>query len=244
MILYKSAKNNGPKRDVGKRTININIEEFPERPQYNFKTNKDRVKFIKYVETMIRSSYEYKEYMKFLKTRMDYNKCAILNGIRNENGKRYSIEIHHEPFNLFSLVDIAVNKRQKLEEPLNVFDIAEEIMEYHYSNKVGLIPLSKTMHELVTNGKIFIPLQYIYQDYKGYYEENAEFITPVIDDMLDTKIQMSLKCDKIQSNVLEPEFVYLDVDGFEFPVIPDSWSKALKTIEMTQMAETLETKDL
>ena len=36
---------------------------------------------------------------------------------------------------------------------------------------------------------------------------------------------MTLKCGDIQSNVLNPEFVYVDVDGYTLPQIPDEWGK-------------------
>ena len=37
---------------------------------------------------------------------------------------------------------------------------------------------------------------------------------------------MSLECSKIQSDS-EPEYVYLNVDGFNFPEVPEEWKEAI-----------------
>ena len=34
-----------------------------------------------------------------------------------------------------------------------------------------------------------------------------------------------MKCGDIQSNILNPEFIYVDVDGYTFPQIPEEWGK-------------------
>lgn len=231
MILYKNgASANARKRDI--KTINLAIEEMPERPKYIFKTNRDRIKFIKMCESLIRGSMEYKEYISFLKNHMDMNRCAVLTGLTSENGRKYSIEIHHGPFLLFEIVDTVISKREALNEKINPYLIAEEVMKLHFDEKVGLIPLSFTMHELVHNDKIFIPLQYYYQRYDEFYDEYEEYISEVTKNKIELLINMSMKCDKIQSDILDPEFVYVNVEGFNFPEIPEEWGKMLQKADL------------
>lgn len=94
MILVKDSDIAKKYRD--RRTVNITIEELPKRPTYVFRTEKDMVKFVKKIEMIVRHSQEYKDYISWLKKNMDFNKCAILRGLKNGEGKKYTIEIHHD----------------------------------------------------------------------------------------------------------------------------------------------------
>lgn len=229
MILYnQNSTKNMKKRPI--KTLNITIEEKPERPIYVFKNNRDRVKFIKTCESLIRKSMEYKDYIKFLKNHMDMNKCLVLKGLNVENGKRYSIEIHHEPFTLFDIVETVLLKREYLGEGINPFLIADEVMELHYDEKIGLVPLSKTMHQLVHDDKIFIPLQLIYHKYDKFYDEYEPFMSERLKEAIELKVNISLKCPDILSDILDPEFVYIEIDGFIFPEVPKEWVSTLKNL--------------
>lgn len=203
--------------------IKVSIDELPEREVFTFRTPKDRVKFIKSVEATCRKSMEYKEYIKFLKRNTDLRRCAILKGLNTNNGKRYSIEIHHEPFTLFDIVETVLNKREMLGEKIEPISIADEVMGLHYDGKVGLIHLSATMHQLVHDDKIFIPLQYIYQSYNEFFSEYRPYFNPLVLEKLEMKVEMSMKTDNFVSDAIDPCFTYVDIDGFSFPTIPDEW---------------------
>lgn len=234
MILCKTS-DAARKRQI--KNVNIAIEELPHRPEHAFKGEKERIKFIKSVEQIIRSSLEYKDYIKFLRENMHMNRCAVLKNIVKDGTRKYSIEIHHEPFTLFYIVAIVLTKYEDLGKFINPYEIAEEVMELHYEGKVGLIPLSLTQHELVHDAQIFIPLQHIYQDYHLFYEEYEPWIPPEVQDMLQFKVDWSMKCGSIQSDVLEPEFVYVNVDGFDFPNVPTEWADRKRALEPPVGAE-------
>lgn len=229
MILVKS--DDVAKKYRDRKTINIVIDELPKRPRYTFRNEKDMVKFVKKIEMMVRHSQEYRDYITWLKKNMDFNKCAILKGLHNVDGKKYSIEIHHEPFNLFQIVQIVLAKYQVQEKELNPYQLANEVMELHYEGVIGLIPLSVTQHELVHDGRIFIPLQQIYQNYTKFVEMYDDYIPDKIQELIQYKVDMSMKCGAFQSNVLQPQFTYLNVDGFEFPSVPDEWGQRKKVLE-------------
>ena len=197
----------------------------------NINKSKDRDKFVKRIERIVRGSMEYKDYIKFLKEHIGLDSCIFFQKVTNGNKnkqKRISIEIHHEPFTLYDLVDIEIMRREAEHLPIEMLPIAESVMCLHYDGLVGLIPLSKTQHELIHSSKCFIPLQHIYQDYDKYYEKFEEYIEEAehIKKKLDVKIQLSLECSKIQSDS-EPEYVYLNVDGFNFPEVPEEWKEAI-----------------
>ena len=89
------------------RTIQTVI---PEEMEYFvfINSDKDKVKFIKRCEKVIRSSNEYRDYVAFLKENIDMDKCAFWKNVSSENSKRVKIEIHHEPFTLFDIVSVVV----------------------------------------------------------------------------------------------------------------------------------------
>lgn len=226
MILYKKNMAVNAKERPS-QSVQVSIDELPEREVYSFKSPKDRVKFIKMVESVCRKSMEYKEYMRFLKRNTDYRRCTVLKGLNTEHGKRYTIEIHHEPFTLFDIVETVLTKFEMLGEKIDPLAIADEVMGLHYDGKVGLIHLSTTMHQLVHDDKIFIPLQYIYQSYNEFFAEYKEFINPIVLEKLEMKVELSLKTDNFVSDSIDPCFTYINIDGFEFPEIPEEWKDTL-----------------
>ena len=206
-------------------TIRLRMEPINRSPE-NILHQKDKIKFIKKVERAVRSSLEYKEYIKYLKDYVDMRNCTYLKGITNRDGKKISIEIHHEPFTLFDLSQIIMDKHIALDEPLRVLTVAEETMKIHFQNLVGLLPLSATVHELVHNGKIFIPLQVLYGSYIGFLEKYDEYITEDLKEVLKTKLLLSKDLSNMDNSVLETRFMYIEIDGVSLPHIVEEKLKA------------------
>lgn len=196
----------------------VKINEVPHVKMSNPILNeKDKIKFIKTVEVNVRSSQEYRDYIKFLKDNIDMTKCTYFNNLSNKDGKRIGIEIHHEPFTLFDITNIVVDKWLAQEIPLNTLDVAEEVMLLHYRNMVGLLPLSLTVHELVHDGKVLIPLQVVYGNYIKFLEEYDEYISQDLKNILEAKLIMSKEV--VDNSILEKKYVYVDVDGMTLPQI-------------------------
>lgn len=231
MVLYKNPTKEIKRKERPMRTLDIKIEEKPERPSYAFRNNKERLRYCTMIKIMVRNSTEYREYIKFLKKYMNMNKCVAYKNLQTDN-KRYSIEIHHDPFTLMEIINVVVSKRQELGESLNPYLVAEEVLELHYDDKVGLINLSVTAHELAEKGRIFIPLQMIYQRYDKFVEEYEEYMDSTLKQKIEMIIQMSQKCDQIVSDVLDPEFTYINIEGVDFPEVPEEWGKLLKDVSL------------
>lgn len=229
MVLYRNNASSTKSRvQRQNRTLSIDIEEPPVRPKFMDKTPRERRKFVAKVEKIVRSSDEYKDYIKYLKTHFDMSHCEVFPNVVNGNGKKYSIEIHHEPFQLSWIVDTVIYKRQDLMENLDPYDIADEVMNLHYRGIIGLIPLCVTAHELVHSDRIAIPLQLIYQRYDIFANEYDLWIPEYVKDIIKLKVDLSMKCNKIQSDILEnPIVTYVEVEGYEYPQVPDEWKNAL-----------------
>jgi hypothetical protein len=228
MVLYRNSKATKPRVERERQTLNIQIEEGPERPRFMDRSARERRKFVTKVERIVRSSDEYRDYIKYLKEHFDMSHCEVFPGIVNGNGKKYSIEIHHEPFQLSWITDTVISKRQDLDESLSPYLIADEIMDLHYKGWVGLIPLSVTAHELVHSDRIALPLQYIYQRYDLFANEYEPWISDYVKEIIQLKVDLSRKCNKIQSDILDnPLVTYVEVDGFNYPEVPEEWKDAL-----------------
>ncbi len=231
MILYNNVNKDNIKQRLS-RTIAIDVEEKPQRPVYDFKSNKERYKYCVMIKNMVRTYPEYRTLISFIKKHMNMNKCIVFNNLQNGEGKHYTIELHHWPYTLIEIINVVVSKRQMLGETLNPYDVIDEVFELHYDGKVGLINLSVTAHELAESGKVFIPLQWIYQRYDVFTEEYEEYMDDTLKQKIELLIQMSQASDKIASNILDPEFTYIKVDGWDLPEVPDKWKDLLKDLSI------------
>lgn len=180
-------------------------------------SEKERVKFIKTTERIVRSSQEYKDYIYYLRKEIDMTQCSFFNNVNNKDYRKISIEIHHEPFTLFDITQTVLNKFLLTGLPINYFKISEEVMKLHYQGRVGLVPLSSTVHQLVGEGKLFIPLQNVYGDFISFLEEYDQFIPDDTKSVLEIKLKMSKEVEKPDMSILEKKYIYLEVDGFSLP---------------------------
>lgn len=193
----------------------------PEAAEYQVRveTDREKAKFIKRVESIVRGSMEYKDYIAFLKEYVDMKHCAFFNSVENSPGNRVKIEIHHEPFTLFDIVKVVLNKHLSEGIPINDLYIADEVMEIHYKNMVGLIPLCKTLHQAYHHGtQVKIPLNLVYGEYKSFVDDYMDYMDEDIIDKLERKINEtnSINMEKLE-NTLTPNYVYITVEGFTLP---------------------------
>lgn len=202
----------------------IEIDSINIKPEFydvdNALDDKERDKFIKYVEKIVRKSPEYKTYIGFLKNELNLTKCTFMPQIDINEIKNVGLEFHHYPFTLYDLVSIIVdNKIINNEIKLDPFLISEEIMKLHYENVVGLVPLSKTVHELVHAGKLFIPLNYVFGNYEKFLNKYNWNING-FGDKLGIIKQMSENIENGQDNDLfsiQKIFTEINVKDIETP---------------------------
>lgn len=180
-------------------------------------TDKQKIKFIKRVETIVRSSMEYRDYVAYCKENLDMNSCIFLSNVsqdKSKGRKRISIELHHDPFTLMDIVWTVVNRYEDEGLPYNDLMIADEVLEMHYANMVGLVPLSKTMHQMVHNSdKIKIPLYLVYGQYSEFVEKYGDYMEPELMDKLERKVNYTKTVTKEDFDAIQRQFTYLEVEG-------------------------------
>lgn len=195
-----------------KETIVLPELEELHRTEYVFFSDKDKVKFIKKIERICRNSLEYREFIAYLVDNVGMNFCSFFNNVNMDLAKRVKIEIHHEPFTLFDIASIVLEKWITLNKDINPLKISEEIMQLHYMGKVGLIPLSITAHQLVHDGKLFIPLQYLDQGFLKFFKEYKDYIpqNSPLGDILKMKIELSKTTKPDVNGILNKKYIYID----------------------------------
>ena len=205
--------------DTSEKITRVHLDAPIVIPRLPVITNdRQRVKLIKTIETYVRSSLEYKDLIKYLKDYIDMNQCEFFQNFDGSQ-KPGLIQIHHEPFDLFSITQIVMNRQEKELGYINELQVAEEVMRLHYRGLVGLIPLSVTAHELVHDGKLIVPLNCVYGKFVQFVKEYYDYIDDVLLVMLNEKIEQTKNLKAEDMSILSVRYIDTDVDGYNLPLI-------------------------
>ena len=149
---------------------------FSEQYYYSdFFDEKGTRKFIKNIESLVRTSREYKNYIEQLRTNFSHlNQDAIMGNISTLDT---DLEFHHYPFTLYDICEIVVMKGAVDQKYESSFSAAKKIMDLHYKNIIGLVPLTKTNHELAHDGKIFLSTKQIFGNWEEFYNQYLKYIS-------------------------------------------------------------------
>lgn len=198
-----------------------NIPEY-DIEDYDLLDDKDFAKYIKQIEITVRTSFEYRQMISFLRENMDMNKCSFYENVNNIDTYKIKIEIHHEPITLYDIAIIVYNKRNMLRESLSEELVAKEIMFLHYNLLIGLIPLAETVHELVHNQYLFVPTDKVLGRYKEFVNMYYEFIPAEQLDVLQRIEEATLRCNDVNMNLLSKNYIHLDFTGaYKLPKYED-----------------------
>lgn len=210
----------------------VTIDE-PEEMDYNYgyKTGTDKRRLLNRIKRICRTSMEYKDYIAFLRENVGMDACAFFNNINKERNRKIRIEVHHAPLCLEDIVKTVLNKYEGEGIPINDLMISEEVMKCHYGNMVGLIPLSKTLHEVIhKSDKLVIPAYMIYGDYKKFLKEYGEYADDCL-EKVEQMIEVTKQLKRESYDFLEKKYTYLEVDGFTMPAKIDISEDEKKEIE-------------
>lgn len=146
-------------------------------------------KFIKSVERTVRTSKEYKRYIENLRTNVHaLNYDTVMSNISNTDT---ALEFHHYPLSLYEISEILILDHLANKDNITSFSIAKEIMEYHFKNKIGLVSLTKTNHELAHDGALFLHKNQIFGKYEEFINEHPNGISMDIRNKIDRLNKMS-----------------------------------------------------
>lgn len=185
-------------------------------------------KIIGYIEREVRSSFEYRKYINYLKNELDLTKCSLLPGIDCSNGAA-SLEFHHYPMNLYEICEtIGKQMIESLseDEKISCFEISEKVMEEHYKGTIGLIPLTKTLHDMAHNKTIIVPISKVHGNYKEFLKKYNSYIDQDIKDRIQ-EAEINSESDesklynesKLEKNIVNYNITYY---GGENDIIEES----------------------
>lgn len=195
--------------DIARSNTNLNTDlVFKNIPEFDYiiwdyDDDKELKKYFKAVEYEVRNSFEYREMIQYIKDNYDMSHCSFLK-VGKDNDIR--IEVHHYPFTLYDIVIIVYRKRIYYQEKLDVQMIAKECTMLHYKLLVGLIPLSKTVHQLVHDSRLFIPVTNVL----GRYNKFIELYKPFCEEYLDIIAKLeeySQSHSMLENNILDPNII-------------------------------------
>ena len=197
----------------GKTTLELPKLSYFDRVQYDLIDPKGFKRYISDIENMVRNSFEYKWFIEELKNNHGMNQCSFFENVSSEDGSRkVRIEIHHEPFTLYDIVMTVYKKRQAMGEDIRPAFVANEVMWLHYMGFVGLIPLSYTIHQMVHNSYLFIPMDKIRGSYKTFRDMYYDWIDPETLDMLDCCEQDTIDYNHaLATQILNRHDIYLNI---------------------------------
>ena len=104
--------------------------------------------FLKNIERRFRASKEYKMYKSYLMD-LGLDHCQVLGNI--ESGDNVDIELHHNILNLFDICILISEHLLNTVGEITTYDIIQLLILEHFSNRVGVVFLSTTAHEMYTN---------------------------------------------------------------------------------------------
>lgn len=131
-------------------------------------------KFVKATEKVVRSNKDYSNYLKYLREEEGLTNCVILHNVSSAGAM---IELHHFPFTLYTITAAIANKMLLADEQVSTFYLADKVIQMHFNDKIGIVPLSTTIHELAHLDKIQILKKHVYGNYNEFYEEYKAFLS-------------------------------------------------------------------
>jgi len=213
----------------------VKIESLPEFdiPDYDLANHKEFPKYISAIEKICRGSFEYKQYVGFLRDYVDMNKCSFYKNVTNMDSFKIKIHIHHEPITLYDIVLAVYNKRCAFRESISDEMVAKEVMYNHYKMNIGLIPLSETVHELVHNQYLFVPTTAVFGVYKTFVDIYKDFIEEETLDNLRKAEEASTHYNYTQAeSLLNTNMIFIDPSGaYKLPKYEDVISSMKARVE-------------
>jgi hypothetical protein len=161
------------------------------------------IRFVKAVEKLVRKHPDYDAIVSTIREEyMDH--CQILGNISREDAV---LEIHHGP--LFTLFDICLVVLNHLiannDKNITTFNVAKIVLDEHRLGDVQFVVLSKTAHQLIDTGEIFINLNQGIGDIQSFINRYRDGIDEVMVDKINRYIDMSKKFESTDNGILELE---------------------------------------
>ncbi|MGL6099460.1 MAG: hypothetical protein ACRC0G_07530 [Fusobacteriaceae bacterium] len=158
------------------------------------------VKFIKKIESLVRRHPDYKRYIALLLDK-GLGNCAVLGNIHKDDAE---VEMHHGPIlTLYDICTILTDHLIRVQGNCSSFEVAELVLEEHFKNRIQIVFLSETAHQLTHANNTFISLRQAYGNLNSFIQEYREDITQTQVSVINRYIEISDVNDTDYSELLK-----------------------------------------
>jgi hypothetical protein len=147
-----------------------------------------RVSFVREVVSQVRRCPEYARYRSYLLENLDMGGCSVLSGLSQEELESAELELHHHPLSLHDVVETVLGQMEADGARVTTMAVAHRAMAFHWRGAVGLVPLVKTVHELVHAGQFRIDPRMVYGDWRVLLAECRAGIPEAVADRLRMEV--------------------------------------------------------
>lgn len=222
--IYNNGDNNKSSDNITEIVIKSEqLDPIIYMPDVDFEDPKSVNRYVKTIKSAVRTSKEYKAFIRFLKDKLELNKCMFFPKIKKYRDTKISLEMHHTGFVMEDIIRTILIYRYKNNLDYDVQSCSEHVMLEHYKGNISLTCLSATMHDLIheEESNLFIPLQYCdFGDIKNFYEEYKDAVDKDTVKKFEQYKILSDVVDNIEDiipNYLKKDIIYYKTEGIEIP---------------------------
>lgn len=204
--------NNAPniiyKKPVKNPTIDAESSpyELPFYKDAEYLSNLDNfVGFIKAVERLVRTDNSYKRYISYIRNDIGLNFCQVLSNIKVEDpNANTKLEMHHGPIlTLFDYATILTDWSLAHEKKITSFSIANRLLDEHFQNRVQVVMLSETVHQLFHDGKIFLNIKHAFGDLNAFLNKYRDGVSDEHIAKINAYLDTCSKYDSFDRHTLD-----------------------------------------
>lgn len=168
----------------------------------SFRSIEAFVNFVKACERLIRHSSEYDSFRLQI-AEMGLTKCQVLGHIDSDGEDGVDIEMHHGPIlTLFDYCAIVIDWMIYHKEKITTFRVARRVLDEHFEGNVQVVMLSKTVHQLVDTGQIFINFRQGVGNINNFLKKYRDGLNPERIQKINRYIDMSQEFDSYDNDIL------------------------------------------
>jgi hypothetical protein len=161
------------------------------------------VRFVKACEWTVRKSDEYKNF-KAQVIAKGLDRCQILGHISSDGSDDVDIEMHHGPlFTLFDYCAIVIDALLFRGEKVSTFRVGRLVLDEHFADHIQIVMLSKTVHQLVDTGNMFIHFNQATGNISEFIKAYHEGLTPDRIEKINKYIELCDQFDTFDNGLLD-----------------------------------------
>ena len=173
------------KSDVDKKELSSDNSSYTlSLRRTEFTDEKEFAKFIKACEGEVRYSPEYKIWGTYVREVLGHISCVLTGKLHSQT----TVELHHYPFSLYSITKAIINQYIASGKEFCSYDVATKIIELHYEDRIGFLPLVSSLHDKFHNGFLLIPIELVYGDYKYFLQNYVCFLEDADIEIINTRL--------------------------------------------------------